>query len=532
MSDEPVIVSATAVEETRLVVDVVVVEPAPIIVDIPSGGPPGPQGPPGAAGAPGPQGPEGPEGPQGPAGAASTVPGPQGPQGPEGPQGDTGATGSTGAPGSDGADGPAGQGVPAGGSTGQVLTKTAATDYATNWQTPSGGGGGIADAPNDASAYVRSALAWAIGYTKAAIDTLLTGKAASVHTHAQADVTGLVAAQSAQDTAIAGKAPTVHTHAESDITNLVTDLAGKAPLSHTHAQADITSLVSDLALKAPLASPAFTGNPTAPTPTAGDEDTSIATTAFVQTAVDSATGAGLFGYFDYTFNPSAYTPPPIAGNFRMNNATQSAATHIYIHEQTAVSNDAALMLAQIAVGDKLLIQRKSDTTQWQRYSITAVADMGTYWDFTVAWVDGGSALTAARSGIVIQKPTAVGISDAPNNGLPYVRKSLGWDDFTDDMALKANLASPTFTGDPKAPTPTAGDSDTSIATTAFVATSFAPLASPTLTGTPIATTAASTNNTTQIATTAFVKSNLAVKVTVASSAPSSPATNDVWIDTT
>jgi len=34
--------------------------------------------------------------------------------------------------------------------------------------------------------------------------------------------------------------------------------------------------------------------------------------------------------------------------------------------------------------------------------------------------------------------------------------------------LKADLASPTFTGDPKAPTPTASDNDTSIATTAFV----------------------------------------------------------------
>jgi hypothetical protein len=33
---------------------------------------------------------------------------------------------------------------------------------------------------------------------------------------------------------------------------------------------------------APLASPAFTGNPTAPTPSVGDNDTSIATTAFVQ----------------------------------------------------------------------------------------------------------------------------------------------------------------------------------------------------------------------------------------------------------
>ena len=36
-----------------------------------------------------------------------------------------------------------------------------------------------------------------------------------------------------------------------------------------------------------------------------------------------------------------------------------------------------------------------------------------------------------------------------------------------DLAAKAPLASPTFTGDPKAPTAGASDSDTSIATTAF-----------------------------------------------------------------
>jgi hypothetical protein len=47
------------------------------------------------------------------------------------------------------------------------------------------------------------------------------------------------------------------------------------------------NLTIDLSAYAPLASPAFTGTPTAPTPTFGDNDTSIATTAFVQ--------AGLLG---------------------------------------------------------------------------------------------------------------------------------------------------------------------------------------------------------------------------------------------
>lgn len=46
----------------------------------------------------------------------------------------------------------------------------------------------------------------------------------------------------------------------------------------------------DISGKANLASPAFTGNPTAPTPTAGSNNTAIATTEFVNGAVASALG--------------------------------------------------------------------------------------------------------------------------------------------------------------------------------------------------------------------------------------------------
>jgi hypothetical protein len=42
-----------------------------------------------------------------------------------------------------------------------------------------------------------------------------------------------------------------------------------------------------------------------------------------------------------------------------------------------------------------------------------------------------------------------------------------------DLSAYAPLASPTFSGDPKAPTPTAGDNDTTIATTAFVTAAIA-----------------------------------------------------------
>lgn len=46
-----------------------------------------------------------------------------------------------------------------------------------------------------------------------------------------------------------------------------------------------TTVTNALAAKAPLNSPAFTGAPTAPTPSPGDNDTSIATTAFIANAI-------------------------------------------------------------------------------------------------------------------------------------------------------------------------------------------------------------------------------------------------------
>jgi len=69
-----------------------------------------------------------------PAGWGQTSTNIMGPRGATGPQGATGPAGPTGAT---GVQGPPGQGVPTGGTTGQVLTKTSAADYASTWQTPS-----------------------------------------------------------------------------------------------------------------------------------------------------------------------------------------------------------------------------------------------------------------------------------------------------------------------------------------------------------------------------------------------------------
>ena len=92
----------------------------------------------------------------------------------------------------------------------------------------------------------------------------------------------------------------------------------------------------------------------------------------------------------------------------------------------------------------------------------------------------------------------------------------------------ATLLSPTLTGVPTAPTAAPGNNSTQIATTAFVATSFAtiagvaatyaPLISPALTGSPTAPTQNQGVNNTILATTAFVVSALVPKANLASPA--------------
>jgi hypothetical protein len=122
---------------------------------------------------------------------------------------------------------------------------------------------GVPEAPNTGLAYARKSLGWS---------QLAWG-----------DVSG-------KPTTFT---PAAHTHVTADVTGLDTALAGKANQVHTHVIGDVTNLQAALDAKAGTASPAFTGNPTAPTPAPGDNDTSLATTAFVQNALSSVSGGNL-----------------------------------------------------------------------------------------------------------------------------------------------------------------------------------------------------------------------------------------------
>ena len=184
-------------------------------------------------------------------------------------------------------------------------------------------------------------LAAAIGDDASFLTTISTSiatKQDKVTNVSDTEIGYLDGVTSAIQTQINSKAATSHTHAQADITNLTTDLAAKAPLANptftgtvagvtkTHvglgnvdntsdadkpvSSATQTALdaklasataastyetITNVALKAPLASPALTGTPTAPTATAGTNTTQVATTAFVSTAVsniiDAAPGA-------------------------------------------------------------------------------------------------------------------------------------------------------------------------------------------------------------------------------------------------
>lgn len=114
------------------------------------------------------------------------------------------------------------QGMPSGGTTGQILAKNSSTSYDTHWVDPSATGGAV---------------------------TSVAGKTGAV-TLTKADV-GLGNVDNTSDAA--------------------------KPLS--------SAATTALAAKAPLASPAFTGAPTAPTATSGTSTTQLATTAFVANAV-------------------------------------------------------------------------------------------------------------------------------------------------------------------------------------------------------------------------------------------------------
>lgn len=91
-----------------------------------------------------------------------------------GPTGATGATGPQGDTGPAGADGADGVGVPAGGTTGQVLAKASGTDYDTEWVAP-----GVQSNTTDITG--ADAVTNIVSLTQAEYDAIGTPNAATLY---------------------------------------------------------------------------------------------------------------------------------------------------------------------------------------------------------------------------------------------------------------------------------------------------------------------------------------------------------------
>ena len=217
-----------------------------------------------------------------------------------------------------------------------------------------------------------------------------------------------------------------------------------------------------LALKAPLASPAFTGTPTAPTPSLSDDNTNIATTEYVkgQSYLTSVTASDV-GLGNVTneskatmFASPAFTGTPTAPTPSLSDNNTTIATTEYVKGQnylTAVSTDLDSRYYTETETDQFLALKAPLASPTFTGTPTAPTPSLSDNNTTIAtteYVKGQNYLTAVSTDL---------------DSRYYTETET--DQF---LALKAPLASPTFTGTPTAPTPSLSDNNTNIATTEYV----------------------------------------------------------------
>lgn len=239
--------------------------------------------------------------------------------------------------------------------------------------------------------------------------------------------------------------------------------------------ADIGEINADLALLAPLDSPAFTGNPTAPTAPAGTMDGQLATTAFVMNAVAGAVagvamwngrtgnvsmtavdifnvGGALLDSPSFVGSPVAPTPP--AGDNSVRLATTAFVTN-------AIQTLAGVNTFNGRAGDITLTL--TDISNAGGAPRTSPAFQGT--PTAVTPPPGDNTTRLATTAFVTQAINALSIGVASFNGRVGAVNLIANDVSALGVAM---LASPAFSGIPTAPTAVPGTVTNQLATTAFV----------------------------------------------------------------
>jgi hypothetical protein len=130
-----------------------------------------------------------------------------------------------------------------------------------------------------------------------------------------------------------------------------------------------------------------------PAPSAGDQAKVLRGDGTWVTPASSTTSL-----IQYTFDTGTGTGPA-SGELRINNATYSAATAIYVSDTDANSVSVQTLLDFWASLDRIIIRSVTSATKWVVYRVTgANTDAGTYHNITVTYVaDSGSSFSDGDS---------------------------------------------------------------------------------------------------------------------------------------
>ena len=275
--------------------------------------------------------------------------------------------------------------------------------------------------------------------------------------------------------------------------------------------------------KADKNSPALTGVPTAPTPISSTNTTQIATTAFVQSLISSATivdaDATTKGKIQLTgdLGGTAASPTVPGLSNKENSANKSTSTalgtsDVLFPTQNAVKTYVDAQIASGTIADASSLTKGKIQLAGDLSGTAALPEIATGAITSAKILDGtidtgdlkdGSVTNAKIVGVDGSKVSgnisgnAANISASSNTSLTSLA----------NLATVGTITTGTWNGTTIAVAN--GGTGATTAPNALINLGAAPLASPALTGVPTAPTAISSTNTTQIATTAFVQGLIA-----------------------